>query len=152
MKSGSQPLKLLRKLQRDRKRVLSRRELLAITKGMSNPDRAMERLEVEGFAERVGRGVWLIPTRKRPHFDTPRFWSNPDLSDPLTISALVVRNPTVRDVARMVVAYGSAPAEKAMAEMSAEGRMSSAAIERAKRMIENTKVGLTNAANRLATR
>lgn len=152
MKNGSQPLKLLRELKRKRTRVLSRRELVAISKGMSNPDRAMERLEIEGFAERVGRGTWLIPSQERPRFDTPRFWSNPDLSDPLTISALVVRNPTVRDVARMVIAYGSGPAEKAMAELSAEGRMSSDAVERAKRMIANTKVGLVNVANRFATR
>ncbi|MHA6731635.1 hypothetical protein [Devosia sp. A369] len=123
---------------------------MSFSKIISNPNRVMDRLEREGFAEKLERGTWLIPSQERPSFDTPRFWSNPDLSDPLTISALVVRNPTARDVARMVLAYGSRPAEKAMAEMVAEGRMSSAAVDRARRMINNAKVGLANAANRRA--
>ena len=131
--------------------MLSRRELLSIGKGISNPDRAMSRLIDEGLAERLDRGVWLVPSQQRPSFDQPRFWSNPDLLDPLTISALVVRNPTVKDIARMVLAYGTKPAERAMLEMASEGRMSQEAVARASRMISNAKKGLAHAADRRPT-
>lgn len=48
----------------------------------------------------------VTPTGIRPWFEPPRFWSNPSLEDPLTICALVVRNPRMKDIARTMLAYG----------------------------------------------
>jgi hypothetical protein len=146
MKNGTQPQKLLKHVRDARRRVVSRSELIALGKGMSHPDRAMNSLVKAGHAEKLGRGVWLVPSGVRPKFDVPRFWSNPDLNDPLTISALVVRNPTMRDMARLVLAYGAAPAEQALAELEGDGEITPSAALRSRRMIDNAKLGLAHAA------
>lgn len=146
MNRGSQPLKLLEKMKRAGKRVVSRTDLARLGVGMSHPDRAMSKLVSEHLVEKLDRGVWLVPTGRRPRFDVPRFWSNPDLADPLVISALVVRNPTMRDVARLVIAYGANPALRAVEMLVDEGEITERAAARASRMIENARIGLAHAA------
>lgn len=150
MKNGSQPLKLLQRARRSGKRVVSRADLVSWASEHSHPDRAISRLAREGQIEKLDRGVWLVPSRERPAFETPRFWSNPDLTDALTISALVVKNPTMRDVVRLILAYGSAPAEKALAELEAAQDIPSSVAQTSRRMIDNTKRGLAQHADRRA--
>ena len=142
MKRGSQPFKLLKRARDAGKQVYSRKDLLSLSGSISNPDRALARLAKEGAIEKLDRGVWLVPSQRRPQFDVPRFWSNPDLQDPLTISALVVKNPTMRDVTRMVLAYGTRPAELALCELESTLEISASVAAISRRMIDNAKRGL----------
>jgi hypothetical protein len=41
-----------------------------------------------------------------PAFEINRSWSNPSLSDPQTIIALVLERPTTHDVAQAILSYG----------------------------------------------
>jgi hypothetical protein len=41
-----------------------------------------------------------------PQLEINRSWSNPDLTDPTTIIALVLERPTTHDVAQTILAYG----------------------------------------------
>ena len=147
MKKGTQPFKLLRRARDAGKRVYSRQELLALTGSISHPDRALARLAKEGAIEKLDRGVWLVPSLRRPQFDIPRFWSNPSLDDPLTISALVVKNPTMRDVTRLVLAYGSEPAERALRELESTDEITPSAAANSRRMVDNARRGLARHAH-----
>lgn len=146
MKNGTHPQRLIERLRRSGKHVVTRRDVLVLGKDLSHPDRAIAKLVQEGLAEKLCRGVWLIPTGRRPRFDIPRFWSNPDLSDPYTISALVMKKPTMRDVARTVLAYGSGPATRALEELEIEGEIPQEVAQQSKRMLSNARTGFAHAA------
>lgn len=153
MKNGTQPQKLLERTRRSGKRILTRRDLMELSKGISHGDRAMAQLVKAGLAEKLSRGVWLVPSGRRPKFDIPRFWSNPDLSDPLTISALVVSKPSIADIARTMLAFGSGPPIQALEELEAAGEISHGVAEQSRRMLNNARIGFAKVAKgRAATR
>jgi hypothetical protein len=92
----------------------------------------------------------MVPSEERPRFEKPRFWSNPDLMDPMVISAIVLSKPTIRDITRILLAYGRRTVEDAFEAARADGAMSAPVQATARRMIDNAWIGIGNAARRVA--
>jgi hypothetical protein len=55
-----------------------------------------------------------------PRFEINRSWSNPALSDPQTIIALVLERPTTHDVAQAILSYGLDTVSDVKAQVEAE--------------------------------
>lgn len=146
MKNGTAPARLYARIRDEDISLLRRDVVRRLSRGISHPDRAIARLAKEGLVEKVDRGVWLRPTGKRPSFDVPRLWSNPSLEDPLTIAAIVVANPTLRDVTRILIAYGRTTVERALAAAKVDGAISPSVEATARRMIAAAWRGLADAA------
>lgn len=150
IKNGTAPYTLLAAARRSGAALVRREDLRRLAPNVTHVDRAIGRLVAEGLAEKLDRGIWLIPSGKRPDFETPRFWSKPSLQDSRRISALVVANPRLRDIARTILAYGSATVEGALAELVELDAVPASVQETSARMIKSAKTGLLNAAHRRA--
>ena len=146
IKNGSAPARLNARIRQDGRRILTRADILAMGRSLSHPDRAIARLVDEGKVDKIDRGLWLVPSGERPDFEVPRFWSNPELRDPLTISVLVVCNPTLRDVVRVLIAYGRKTVEAALAAAKSEGALQPSVEATANRMIGNAWKGIADVA------
>jgi hypothetical protein len=150
MRNGTAPARLLHELRRRNRRVVKRADFpqLADATHISHPDRVMRRLNDEGLVEKLGPGVWLVPTQKPPALDVPRYWSHPSLADPQIISALVVANPTVRNIASTLVSYGRKRVESALEAAKEEGSLNPFVEAISRRMIESAWAGIADAAAR----
>ena len=54
----------------------------------------------------MARGNQPTARQRPPILEKPRWWSNPNLSDPDTVIATVLADPTTIDLARIIGAYG----------------------------------------------
>jgi hypothetical protein len=140
MRHGTFPFRLLHRLQ-SQPGLVRRDELLAIGDAIGDADKAMRRLASEGFVDKVARGIWLIPSGKRPRQETPRFWSNPEIDDKQVIIEATLMNPTFRDLVGLALAYGLSSVEKTMAELSVNKVLHSETQGRLARMLANIRRG-----------
>jgi len=145
-KNGSAPARLQVRIRQDGRSLLTRSDILRLGREISHPDRAIARLVAEGVVDKLDRSLWFVPSGERPDFEVPRFWSNPELRDPLRISALVVRNPTVRDVTKILMAYGRKTVDAAFSAAKSEGALPPRVEATAVRMIDNAWKGIVDAA------
>lgn len=90
------------------------------------------------------------PSRRRPSFDVPRFWSNPDLQDPTRITALVLERPTIEDLARTVVAYGGRHVLEVLLSLRDEGEFTQYQYESALDLTRSAIKGVADAAREVA--
>lgn len=90
------------------------------------------------------------PSKLRPNFDLPRFWSNPDLQDPTRITALVLERPTIEDLARTVVAYGGRYVLEVLASLRDENEFTQYQYESALDLTRSALEGVADAAREVA--
>lgn len=90
------------------------------------------------------------PSQCRPDFDVPRFWSNPDLDDPVRVTALVLERPTIEDLARTVVAYGGRHVLEVLASLGESGEFTAYQYEAALDLTSSALKGVADAARELA--
>ena len=158
MNNGTSPQRLLRRLRQAGSQIASRSDVLrAAGQGDSPfpsrwPDRDMARLVKEGFATKLGRGVWLVPSGRKPAFDVPRTWSNRSLEDPDVLIALVLDNPTLGDVVRTLLSYGEDRVLRVLSLMEAAGEIDPHVAVGGRRMVANAMEGIRDAANQHASR
>lgn len=89
------------------------------------------------------------PSEARPEFDVPRLWSNPSLTDPETIIALVLENPTTEDLARTIVSYGPRRVIAMLERWSASADLSIQRLERARSWLGPVLNGVAEAAREI---
>lgn len=92
------------------------------------------------------------PTEQRPDFDLPRFWSNPALSDPDRILALILANPTMADLGRAIHAYGPDRVVTCLTRMVKEGALEGVRLFYTIRLVKLALEGVADAALRVAAR
>jgi hypothetical protein len=90
------------------------------------------------------------PSRRRPDYDVPRFWSNPDLDDPVRVTALVLERPTIEDLARTVVAYGGRHVLEVLTSLGESGEFTPYQYEAALDLTNSALKGVVDAARELA--
>lgn len=90
------------------------------------------------------------PSLRRPQLDVPRFWSNPDLDDPVRVTALVLERPTIEDLARTVVAYGGRHVLDVLSSLGRSGEFTTYQYEAALDLTSSALKGVADAARELA--
>ncbi|HIJ62823.1 MAG TPA: hypothetical protein HPQ04_09050 [Rhodospirillaceae bacterium] len=165
MNNGSTAYRLLHCLKTGKPHVVTRADLTRFTDRCSSGrggrkagksaapdlDRAMRRLAREKLVDRLGPGRWLVPTGEKPIMEVPRLWSNPGQDKPETVIAVTVANPTIADITRLILSYGSGRVGEVLDTMEDDREIHAASANLARRMINNSIAGIRAAAERHVT-
>ena len=84
--------------------------------------------------------------------EVPRLWSNPGQDNPETVIAVTVANPTISDITRLILSYGSGRVGEVLEAMKSDCEIHPVTADLARRMINNSIAGIRAAAERSVSR